>query len=349
MHVTVPADRLPCDVAAVIPVPKDRRSIFVVPWPGMDLVYLGTTDSAYSGSLDDPACTPEDVDYLLEAANNVTTSRLTRSDVTGISGGTSPVAGASGQGRPRVGADGGPVAPAHGVHVAARAGHRHRRQADHVPQDGTGHRRRGRAGPRRVPATASVRHEVAGPPRVDDEGRGTRSRWRNAPAASCTRYGTEQAAVLAVADGRPDLLEPAVPGLPYTGAELVYAAREEMALTLDDVLARRTRAGIQRAHATMAAAPALARLLAPEMGWDEREAAGQAARFVASCQKELLTAGLDSRDGTHAGHAHRCRARRGARPARGARRRGARCRAGADRSERRCRVDGRGVPGRGRT
>ncbi len=84
-----------------------------------------------------------------------------------------------------------------------------------------------------------------------------------------------------------------MPGLPYTGAELVYAAREEMALTLDDVLARRTRARIQRAHDAMAAAPAVARLLAPEMGWDEREAAGQAARFVASCQKELLTAGLD--------------------------------------------------------
>ena len=36
-----PADRLPCDIAAVIPVPKDKRSIFVVSWPGTDLVYLG--------------------------------------------------------------------------------------------------------------------------------------------------------------------------------------------------------------------------------------------------------------------------------------------------------------------
>jgi glycerol-3-phosphate dehydrogenase len=108
-----------------------------------------------------------------------------------------------------------------------------------------------------------------------------------------SRYGTEYPAVTAVAEGRPELLEPAVPGLPYTGAELVYAAREEMAITLDDVLARRTRAEIQKAHAAMAAAPAVARLLAPEMGWDEREAASQASRFVAACQKELLTAGLE--------------------------------------------------------
>ena len=48
VHVTVPAERLPCDIAAVIPVPKDKRSIFVVSWPGTDLVYLGTTDTDYT-------------------------------------------------------------------------------------------------------------------------------------------------------------------------------------------------------------------------------------------------------------------------------------------------------------
>jgi glycerol-3-phosphate dehydrogenase len=107
------------------------------------------------------------------------------------------------------------------------------------------------------------------------------------------RYGTESAAVLAVAEGRPELLEPAIPGLPYMGAELVYAAREEMAQTLDDVLARRTRAVIQRAQPTMAAAHAAAALIAPDMGWDEQTASDQAATFIESCQKELLTAGLE--------------------------------------------------------
>ena len=41
------------------------------------------------------------------------------------------------------------------------------------------------------------------------------------------------------------------------------------------------------------AAAAVAALIAPDMGWDEQEAADQAARFIESCQKELLTAGLD--------------------------------------------------------
>ena len=103
----------PCDIAAVIPVPKDRRSIFVVSWPGTDLVYLGTTDTDYAGPLDDPACTPEDVDYLLDAANNVTTSQLTRADVTGVWAGLRPLLAPAGQGRTRLGAHGRPVAPPH--------------------------------------------------------------------------------------------------------------------------------------------------------------------------------------------------------------------------------------------
>ena len=70
-----------------------------------------------------------------------------------------------------------------------------------------------------------------------------------------TRYGTESPQVLALAQGHPELLQPAVEGLPYTRAELLYAAREEMAQTLDDVLSRRTRAVIQRAQRTIDAAP----------------------------------------------------------------------------------------------
>src|SRR6185437_12048845 len=93
-----PAARLPADIAAVIPVPNDRRSIFVVPWPETDLVYVGTTDTDYQGSLDDPSCTPEDVDYLLEAANNVTISRLTRADVTGVWAGLRPLLAPSDKG-----------------------------------------------------------------------------------------------------------------------------------------------------------------------------------------------------------------------------------------------------------
>ena len=101
--------------------------------------------------------------------------------------------------------------------------------------------------------------------------------------------------MLALAEGRPELLEPVVAGLPLHAAPRLRLRRPRGdGRTLDDVLARRTRASIQRAQPTMAAAHAAADLIAPDMGWDETEtASSQAAHFTEACQKELLTAGLD--------------------------------------------------------
>jgi glycerol-3-phosphate dehydrogenase len=290
VHVTVPADRLPCDIAAVIPVPKDKRSIFVVPWPGTDLVYLGTTDTDYAGPLDDPACTPEDVDYLLEAANNITTSRLTRADVTGVWAGLRPL-----------------LAPERG-HVSERTADLSRRHTVVTSSDGVVTVTGGKLTTYRKMAQDTVDAVVR---ELGESPRRRRCVTKDLPLIGATtktrdpvsmaqpharllgRYGSESPRVLALADDRPELLEPAIAGLPYTRAELVYAAREEMAQTLDDVLSRRTRAMIQKAHATMAAAPAAAELLASEMGWSASEATEQSAHFIESCEKELLTAGLD--------------------------------------------------------
>ena len=291
VHVTVPADRLPCDIAAVIPVPKDRRSIFVVSWPGTDLVYLGTTDTDYTGPLDDPACTPEDVDYLLEAANAVTTSHLTRADVTGVWAGLRPL-----------------LAPTVKGGQSERTADLSRRHTVMTSREGVVTVTGGKLTTYRKMAQDTVdaavrvlgespRHRPCVTKSLRLLGATTRTRdpvtQAQPQARLLGRYGTEMEAVDVLADRRPELRDPIVEGLPYLGAELLYAAREEMAQSLDDVLSRRTRARIQRAHAAMAAAPAAAALLAPEMGWDQRAAADQVSHFVESCQKELLTAGLD--------------------------------------------------------
>ncbi|HEV7958580.1 MAG TPA: glycerol-3-phosphate dehydrogenase/oxidase, partial [Acidimicrobiales bacterium] len=91
VHVSVPQSRLPADVAAVLPVPDDRRSIFVVPFEDAPFTYVGTTDTAYDGSLDTPSCTPEDVAYLLATVNASTSSDLTTKDVTGVWAGLRPL------------------------------------------------------------------------------------------------------------------------------------------------------------------------------------------------------------------------------------------------------------------
>ena len=71
------------------------------------------------------------------------------------------------------------------------------------------------------------------------------------------------------ADGRPELLDPLVPGLHYLAAEAVYAVEEEMACSVADVLDRRTRASLRDARGAAEAAARVAALIGPELGWDE--------------------------------------------------------------------------------
>jgi glycerol-3-phosphate dehydrogenase len=76
--------------------------------------------------------------------------------------------------------------------------------------------------------------------------------------------------------------------------EAVWAARDEMAMTTEDVLARRTRAVLRRAGAAAESAPAVAHLLAPEWGCDPADAAREAAAVGDRIRRDLARAGLDS-------------------------------------------------------
>jgi len=102
------------------------------------------------------------------------------------------------------------------------------------------------------------------------------------------RYGTEAQVVRSLVDADATLGLPLVPGLPYLRAEAVYAARHEMVVTLDDLLSRRTRARVLARDASADAAPAVAALLAPELGWSDTEADHQACAYRAAVAKELV-------------------------------------------------------------
>lgn len=101
-------------------------------------------------------------------------------------------------------------------------------------------------------------------------------------------YGSDAQAVLALADTDPTLADPLHPRLPYLGAEVVWAAREEMALRLEDVLARRTRALLLDARAAIEAAPKAAHLLARTLGRDETWAAAEVEAFTALARAYVL-------------------------------------------------------------
>lgn len=294
VHLSVPSERLPCDIAAVLPVHGDRRSIFVLPWPGTDRTYVGTTDTPYGGSLDSPTCTPEDVDYLLSAVNRSTTAELTRADVTGVWAGLRPL-----------------LAAGHGRRMSERTADLSRRHSVRTAPNGLVTVTGGKLTTYRRMAEdtmTQVLQVLDGA--VDVAKRSETKRLRllgapDGPAAGAVggaegpradhlaaRYGSEAATVLQLADGRPELLEPVIDGLPYLGAEVVFAVQAEMAQSVEDVLARRTRAVLQDARAAASAAGAVARLMAPGLGWSEEQAARHAEHYAAAVTAELEDAGV---------------------------------------------------------
>ena len=105
-----------------------------------------------------------------------------------------------------------------------------------------------------------------------------------------SRYGTLSDDLHALVAADPSLGEPLVAGQPHLRAEAVYAVRHEMAGTLDDVLSRRTRVRLFDRDATVAAAPALAELMATELGWDDDETKRQLGDFLTSCAHEEAAA-----------------------------------------------------------
>jgi glycerol-3-phosphate dehydrogenase len=283
IHITVPWDKVRNDIAVVVPVPKDKRAVFVVPWG--DLTYIGTTDTDYDGPNEDPPVTREDVDYLLGAMKF---TGITDRDVVGTWAGLRPLVKSASSGRT---AD---LSRRHAV-VASPSG----------VISVTG----GKLTTYREMAADTIDEvvEVLGT-RVSGIARGSRTkklRLRGAEGYDAlseatdaatvhlaNRYGGEARTVLALADGDPSLREPLVPGLPYLRAEAVYAVRHEMARSVDDVLTRRTRARLLARDATARAAADVGALIGPLLGLSDAEVDAQVADYRRSIELERSTAEL---------------------------------------------------------
>jgi len=282
VHITVPRSVLDTDMAMVLPVPKDRRTVFVVPWG--ELTYVGTTDTDYHGPLDTPDCTSEDVDYLLGAVNFSMVRPVHRSDVVGTWSGLRPLVDGS----------------------VGRTADLSRRHSVTTSQSGLVTVTGGKLTTWRRMAADTIEQVL---PRLGKQRRcltrklglrgkegWDRVRGPGVDAATAEhlagRFGGEARAVLAIAAQRADLAEPLVPGLPYLRAEAVYSARYEQVTTLDDVLSRRTRARLLARDASAASAASVAALLAPELGWDTARTEAEVTAYRAAVRRERDAADL---------------------------------------------------------
>jgi len=283
IHVTVPRHRLAADVAAVLNVPGDRRSIFVVPFEDAPFTFIGTTDTAYDGPLDQPECSPQDVAYLLDAVNASTSSHLTLDDITGLWAGLRPL-----------------LVPVKGKHISDRTADLSRRHQVLDSKDGVVHVTGGKWTTYRQMAQDTV--DALGP-YVDQLARvrtknlrlhGVGS-WR--PSTTLERhlfgrYGQDTITVLELIEETPTLAHETIEGQSYVDAEFVFAVRHEMATSLTDLVTRRTRAHLHDARATLRQAEAIAALVAPELGWTEDERRSQVEAYRALVHQEFLAAGL---------------------------------------------------------
>jgi glycerol-3-phosphate dehydrogenase len=292
IHITVPWDKVRNDIAAVVPVPRDRRSVFVVPWPGDDgtvggpgsVTYIGTTDTDYDGDVDDPQCTPDDIAYLLDALNHSLTEPLTPGDVLATWAGLRPLVSDAGSARTadlsrrhRV-----TVSDSGMVTVTGGKLTTYREMAEHTVDAAVG--AIGDPLPRQAGRSRTRRLRLRGAEGWDEA--------RLADPHLAERYGGEAPVVEAMVASDPSLGEPLVPGLPYRRAEALYAVRYEMATTLDDVLARRTRARLRNRDATAAAADDVAALVGAELGWSDDRRAAEAAAYREAARRERQVPGL---------------------------------------------------------
>ncbi len=290
IHITVPWHKVRNDIAAVIPVPGDKRSVFVVPWG--DFTFVGTTDTDYDGPVDDPECTPDDVAYLLRALNGAITTEVTEADIVGTWAGLRPlVADPEASGRT---AD---LSRRHNVHrsdsgVVTITGGKlttYREMAadtiDVVLADVLD-----RGALERVQRHSRTKrlklHGADGYDELMAEADRLSPLGGEVVRHLADRYGADARTVLAIAEGDADLAEPIVPGLPYLRAEAVFAVRYEMARTVDDVLSRRTRARLLARDDSARAAAGVAALIGPLLGWDDDEQARQAAAYVTAVTAE---------------------------------------------------------------
>ncbi len=288
VHLTIPWSKVRNDIAVIIPVRADKRSLFIVPWgPVGDgtftHAYVGTTDTDYDGTLDDPLVDVADVDYCLTALNQAldTTDQgeITVDDVTGVWAGLRPLVKAPPGEAPDATADLSrrhQVAESENGVVRVSGGKLTTYREMAADTVDVVMKRLGQR-PRRSPTTKlkllGARGYQPGPP-------GTRA------GHLAGRYGSLAAEVQALIAVDKALGDPIAAGHPYLRAEVVYAVRHEMATELADIFERRTRLHLFDRNAALDAAPSVAALMAAELGWSNDETEQQVAHYGQLCAAE---------------------------------------------------------------
>jgi glycerol-3-phosphate dehydrogenase len=265
IHLVLDRSFLIGNTALLVPQTDDGRVLFAVPWHDRTLV--GTTDTPIESVSYEPLPYEEEIEFVLETAGRYLSHKPTREDILSVYVGIRPLVRAAGAGDGKTSS----LSRDYTIHIdhsglltivgGKWTTYRHMAEdcVDHATTLGRLEEK---------PCITATMH-IHGYHQHPEE------------LGSLSVYGADAAAILELSKENPELAKPLHPDLPYIAAEVVWAARNEMSRTLDDALARRTRALLLNARAAVEVAPAVASLLAKELGKDAAWAAEQVRLFRA--------------------------------------------------------------------
>ncbi len=251
IHLVFDRSFLPGDSAIMVPHTSDGRVMFAIPWHQHTLV--GTTDTAIPESTLEPVAQEQEIDFILTTARQYLAKAPTREDILSVFVGIRPLVKAGG---------------------AANTAALSRDHTIHIDQSGLLTITGGKWTTYRRMAEDCV-DQAAMLARLPEQECVTKNLNIHGYHQHTDRfghlwvYGSDAPKVEELGGDR---LHPA---LPYTEGEVIWAVREEMARTVEDVLARRTRALFLNAKAALAMSPTVARLMAREMNlgqaWQDQQ------------------------------------------------------------------------------
>jgi glycerol-3-phosphate dehydrogenase len=278
VHLVFSKDKIPMSKdAIVLPETDDGRLLFLVPY--QHRVVVGTTDTV-GGDVDHPTTTEDDVEYLLRHLNRYLNVKLARADIISTYAGFRPLLKSKKVSSAKLSrthavldGPGGMISVVGGKlttwrrmgedtinHMAKRDGEKKSSLTMHLPLEGT-------AGWR------AVKEQLSGYPPDLAEHLGA-------------SYGANARHLLAMMRQDPSLAEPIVGDLPNVRAEVLYACRYEMAMTLDDVLSRRSRLVLSDLHQGRGLALGVAEMMSDELGWSAEQQQDQIDSYLANLAQE---------------------------------------------------------------
>ena len=258
VHLVLDMKFLQSDYAIMVPKTSDGRVLFAVPWH--DKVVVGTTDIVRPTAEEEPKPLKEEIDFILGTAGLYMNPAPTYKDILSVFAGQRPLAAPKKEGKSTK-----EISRSHKIIVS-----------DNGLVTITG----GKWTSYRLMAEDTVDRaiQIAGLParkcltkKLHIHG------YRPKPNQKDHMYvyGSDEPKILDLIRQQPELGEKLSPKFDYTMAEVVWAVREEMAMTLEDVLARRVRMLFVDAREARAAAPKVAAVIARELGrdkaWEEEQ------------------------------------------------------------------------------